>query len=225
MNAGASSSRITNKSQMAAQASRGSQSSQLSAKKDSYGIPLNAGASSARITHRPPTSLIADATKTQELVNRPTLSNKPSYAVPNPSKISGNPMNKPKFSLVDEAMKTSQEVPRVQNTSKLQINSRNSSDVTLSQLQDIKKERDRMLDEKKAKEEAEKDFKGEIEFVDLDEDWIKIQIFYPPKAKKFLQQKISSCWNAKIQAFQSFLNHYLIYLLYKNIVTLKKNYL
>ncbi len=170
LSAGATSGRITNKSQMSAQTSRGQQGSQLSVKKDSYGIPLNAGASSSRITNRPPMSLIADAAKTQELVNRPTLSNKPSYMVPNPSRVTGNPLNKPKFSLVDDAMKTSQEVPRVQNASKLQISSRNSSDVTLSQLQDIKKERDRLLDAKKEQEEANKEFKGEIEFVDLDEE-------------------------------------------------------
>jgi len=153
-----------------------------------HGLPLNAGASSSRITHRPVSSIASDAAKTQSAIGntRPTQaqysatqshqtslstpsSSSNRYMVPNPSKVTGASTGRT-LSLAADAMKNAQNIPRVQNASRLAISRDNVSNVTLSQLQDIKKEKDRVADERKSEEEANKEFKGEIEFVDLDEE-------------------------------------------------------
>jgi ribosome-binding protein aMBF1 (putative translation factor) len=169
LNAGASSNRITNRTQAA--------SAQASSTKPA-GIPMNAGATSNRITNRQPLSLAADALKTQSNIGqtRPTqeqyskgnTQTKP-YMVPNPSKVPGGSSGRPTLSIAEEAIKNAQNIPRVQQASRMQIGRENSNDVTISQLQDIKKEKERLTAaEREAKNAG--DWKGEIEFVDLDEE-------------------------------------------------------
>lgn len=117
-------------------------------------------------------SLAADAMKTQASIGqvRPVASqynltnnqqNKPSYAVPNPSRVMGGQGGKPMLSLAADAMKNAQNNPRVQDAKRLQVSRDNMDELTISQLQEIKKQREEAMKEKE-------NLADQIEFIDLD---------------------------------------------------------